>query len=788
MAGNYLRFLKKTLARNPLFSIINIVGLSIGIAACILATFFIKDELSYDRQSKDADRIFRIVTDMVNGAGYAVPEATTPPAIAASLQRNIPEVVASTRLFHSSESSFFVRSEKMKFLERNILHVDSNFFDFFHSKFIQGNPETALQESHSVILTSSSAKRYFANENPIGKTIQIDDFDPGIVTAVVADPPTNMHFTYSLLCLNARFLQRESWDWSAFYTYVKLQKGANIVGVNEKIAAVVKREAGEIKSHFLLQPLTSIHLDSDRKSELMPNSDSSYLYIIGSLGFLILFIACANFVNLSTAQSSLRAKEIGIRKVSGAKRETLIGQFLLESVFISLLAAVVAIVLAWRFLPILNEFSGKSLTFADSWLRVGCWVLIFSVILGILSGLYPAFYISSFRPSLVLKGSKMIQPSGFSLRKTLVISQFAMSIALIVGTIVARRQIDFIQNSRLGFNKENVLVVTVPYYLSDEVKVLKDEWLRIPGVVKVSVTNGVIPDLTWDQPIIAPDSKKEQLLRGIMIDSDYLSCLGIPLIQGSMWTIPRDTGNTGEVILNETAIAQLNLKEPIIGQILDLPKNDKRPKSFLRIRGVVKDFHFSSFRSAIEPLAFIKIRKLASNFAVKIQGSNALVTIKSIEKIWNKNINNWPFQYRFLDETFAKLYKAETNFSKIFFYLTVIAIFTACLGLVGLSTFTTNQRVKEIGIRKVLGSSATQIFRLLLSDFGKLVVIAAFISIPVSGWMMSQWLQRFAYHISIQWWFFVVAGSIALVVALASISFQVVKAALVNPITALREE
>jgi putative ABC transport system permease protein len=788
MIPHFFKTVKRSLSRNRLFSVINVLGLAIGIAACTLATFFIQDELSYDNQTKDAFRIFRIVTDMGNGAGMIISDATTPSAIASSVSLSIPEVEAVTRIFHSNENAFFVRSENAKFLEENLYHVDSNFFNFFPTAFLYGNASTALQNPHSVILTATSAKKYFGNQNPIGKVLQIDDWEPEIVMAVVKDPPSNMHFSYNILCPISRFLQRDSWSWSAFYTYIKLQSGVHLSNVNAKITNLVKKDAPDNKNHFLLQALTSIHLDSDRKSELMPNGDRSYLYIIATLGVLVLFIACVNFVNLSLAQSSLRAKEIGIRKISGAKQKTLLGQFLLESLVISLLAASVALLLSWIALPLLNHLSGKELTFSDHWTTMLGLLLLFSIVLGILAGLYPSLVLASLKPTLVLKGTTTPNSSGFPIRKVLVISQFAMSIALIVGTIVARQQIRFVQNAHLGFTKDNVLTVTAPYFLSSSSKTLKDEWLQIPGVLKVSRTNGIIPELTWDLPVNGTDGETELLLRGIQIDSDYLACLGIPLIAGTNWLSERDSGTITNVILNETAVRQLHIKEPVVGQILIQPALEKRPNSFLRVQGIVRDFHFSSFKSAIEPFAFQKIRKVQSNFVIKIQGTNALPTMKALERVWDRNVDNWPFQYRFMDDSFARLYKTESNFFTIFLYLTLLAIFTACLGLFGLSTFMINQRVKEIGIRKVLGGSVIQIFQMLTGDIAKLVIFAGLIAIPVSGWIMSSWLEQFAYHTIIQWWFFGIAIILALLVAFLSVSYQVIKAAMANPISALREE
>ena len=570
---------------------------------------------------------------------------------------------------------------------------------------------------------------------------------------------------------------------------MKLKPNTNIQVVDKKIREVFKKNQPENKNHFYSQALTSIHLRSNLKWELRPNSDRIYVYIFGVVALFILIIACINYINLTTARSSLRAKEIGVRKVSGATSSSLIGQFLAESVVVALLSAFLAISLAELFLPAINLITQKHLHLLGAPnVNLLASVVIFSIIIGLAAGLYPAFYLSSFEPVKVLKGVALGINARFSLRKALVVVQFAISIALIIGTLVVAQQIRFIQNAKLGLNKDHVIMINDIGYLDrSDRQAVKNGILQIPGVKSAAATDGVVGGQNWTTSLRWKGSANSLLVNFLNIDNDYLQTLNLELKEGRGFSrdFPSDTADA--IILNETAVKQLGVPEPALGQQIVWDETEDTI-IYAKIVGIVKDFHFTSLKNEITPFAFVTDNNRQWYLTVKLEGADMQNTIQQIQSVWEKQVKSRPFQYFFLDETYAKLYKAEQNFKTIFFYITAVAIFIACLGLFGLSAFTIAQRQKEIGIRKVLGASVTRIVGMLSSDFIKLVFIAALIALPIAWWVMHQWLLDFVYRVNIGWWIFVTAISLALVIALATISFQAIKAAVTNPVKALRAE
>ena len=796
MLRSYFKIAFRNLLRYKGFSFINIAGLAIGMACCILVALFIIDELSYDRHHQDSARIFRVVKDFVNDDGTTLPDATTPPAIGAAIQKDIPEIEHVARLMPGWGNKFYVRNGEKRFVEENLYKADSSIFDVFTFTFIKGDPKTALQPPNAIVLTESTAKKYFGSENPIGKTLEVDDWDRQVVTAVIKDVPDNSHFKFDLL-VPLRFRGRDGnpinintiWGWYNYYTYMKLKPNTSIEAVDKKIRDIFKKNQPENKNHFYSQALTSIHLMSNLKWELRPNSDRIYVYIFGVVALFILIIACINYINLTTARSSLRAKEIGVRKVSGAIRSSLIGQFLAESVVVALLSAILAISLAELFLPAINMITQKHLQLLgapNAILLAG--VLIFSLIIGLTAGIYPALYLSSFEPVKVLKGVALGINSRFSLRKVLVVVQFTISIALIIGTLVVAQQIHFIQNAKLGLNKDHVIMINDIGYLNrSDRQAIKNSVLQVPGVKSAAATDGIVGGQNWTTSLRWKGSTNSLLVNFLNIDNDYLQTLNLELKEGRGFSkdFPSDTADA--IILNETAVKQLGVPEPALGQQIVWDESADTI-IYAKIVGIVKDFHFTSLKNEIKPFAFVTDNNRQWYLTVKLQGADMQNTIQQIQSVWEKQVKSRPFQYFFLDETYAKLYKAEQNFKTIFFYITAVAIFIACLGLFGLSAFTIAQRQKEIGIRKVLGASVTGIVRMLSGDFIKLVFIAALIAFPISWWVMHQWLLDFVYRVNIGWWIFVTAISLALVIALATISFQAIKAAIANPVKALRTE
>ena len=808
MIRNFFKIAWRNLLRYKAFSFINIFGLAIGIACCILVSLFILDELSFDKYHKDSDRIYRVVKDFVNDDGSKLPDATTPPAVAIAIQKEIPEIEHTTRVFPGWGAKFYVRYGEKRFIEENLYRADSSIFDVLTFKFLQGDSKTALKDPNAVILTETIAKKYFGNENPIGKTLEINTWDPKQVTAVIKDMPDNSHFKLDLLLPlvfvnnnGSRVDINSDWGWYNFYTYMKLKPQTNIATIDKKIRDVFKKHEPENNNYFYSQAVTGIHLTSNLKWELRPNSDKSYIYIFGTVALFLLLIACINYVNLTTARSSLRAKEIGIRKVSGAVKSSLIRQFLAESILIALLAVLVALLLTQLLLPSINNITGKQLSLipgGDYFILLA--VVVFAIVIGLIAGLYPAIYLSSFEPIKVLKGEKFVGLRGFNLRKILVVTQFAISIALIIGTIIVVQQIRFIQNTKLGLDKDHVIMVNdVGYMNRSEIIKVKNDLLQIPGVKKVAGTDGIVGGQNWTNGMSLKGSENGQLVNFLTIDNDYLDALNIEIKEGRGFSqqflsdtlndgIPGTTERlAGGVILNETAVKDLGIPSPAVGKQIEWG-TDEDTSWYLQVVGVVKDFHFTSMKNQIKPFAFVSNPNRQWYFTIKLDGSNMNQTLGKIKNVWDQNVKARPFQYFFLDDTYSKLYQSEQNFKRIFFYITAIAIFIACLGLFGLSSFITEQRTKEIGIRKVLGASVSGIVSMLSKDFVKLVLIASVIAFPLAWWAMHKWLEDFVYRINIGWWVFVLAAIAALLIALITISFQAIRAAIANPVKSLRTE
>ncbi len=796
MLKNYLITAWRNLLRYKAFSIINILGLSIGIACCILVGLFTLDELSYDEQNKDADRIYRIVKDFVNDNGSKTPDATSPPALATAIKNNIPEAEYVTRLFPRGwGNNFYVRHGEKKFIEENLCHADSSIFDVFTIPFVKGNPKTALNDPNAIVLTESTAKKYFGSENPIGKTLDVDNWPVKVVTGVIKDIPDNAHFKIDILAslksLDQGKRLSQTWGWYSFYTYVKLKPGADITLFDKKVRTLVKKYQPQDKNFFYSQSLSSIHLNSNLQSELRPNSNKSYLYIFGTIALFILLIACINYINLTTARSSLRAKEIGVRKISGALKQALMSQFLAESVVIAVIASIAAIVIAQMLLPAINNICEKKLMlgWSGNYLII-IYVFVFAILIGFLAGIYPALYLSSFSPLMTLKGKI---PTGFknaNLRKILVVAQFTISITLIAGTIIVMQQIDFIRNAKLGLDKDHVIMINdISYLTPDEKNTLKNELLQLPGIKKVATADGLIGGQNWTRMVRYKNAQNSQLINFLNIDEDYIDALNIKLKYGRKFSREYPSDQDDGIILNETAIKELGVPAPFIGQQIVWGENKQTGEvTYSKVIGIVKDFHFASMRNEIQPFAFVTKKSREWILAVKLNGANIQETLAEIKKAWEKNVKSRPFQYTFLDDTYATLYVSDMHFKAIFFYLTFVSIFIACLGLFGFPMFITDQRIREIGIRKVLGASVSEIVRLLSKDLLELVIIASLIAFPLAWWAMNAWLQNFAYRINIGWWVFFLAGILAIAIALATLSFQAIKAAMANPAKSLRTE
>jgi putative ABC transport system permease protein len=789
MIKNYFKMAWRSLLKQKGFSFINIFGLATGMACSLLIFLFVKDETSYDRFHHDAGHIYRVVKDFVNDDGSRLPDATTPPALAPAMQKDIPEVAITTRVFPGWGANFLIKYGDKKISEDKLYRVDSSFFDVFTFPFVHGNAKDAFKEVQSIVLTESSAKRYFGNDNPVGKILQIDRLGNLMVTGVIKDVPHASHFHFDFLISTRKFGGNIDADWGFynFYTYAKLKPNSDITAFSKKVQDVYKRNTTDGTNIFYVQPLTDIHLTSNLKWELEPNSDKLYVYVFTVIGIFILLIAGINYVNLTTAKASVRAKEIGVRKVTGALRSSLIAQFLVESVITCFLAAVLAIIFAQLLLPVANALTLKQLTVIGNPGVLG-YMLVGVLLLGMIAGFFPAIYLSSFKPIAVLKGLKVSEKGTLSLRKTLVVVQFTISIVLIIGVLIISQQMRYLQSAKLGLNKEQVIVVkNADAMTATQRNVFQNTLLQVQEVKKVATSDGVVGGQNWTNSMSVKGSQNSQLVNFLNVSYDFPDVLGIEMKEGRSFSsnFPADTlnngipggpleQNIGSIILNETAVKDLGVTAPAVGKQI-LWDSDADTMYYVTIVGVAKDFHFTSLRNEIKPFAFVNNSKRAANFTIKLSTDNVQSSLAQIENTWKKLLAERAFEYYFLDETYAKLYQSEERFQKVFINLVILGIIIACLGLLGLTTFSAQQRVKEIGVRKVLGASVPHVVALLLA-------------VPVAWWLMNEWLKDFAYRINIEWWIFLVAAVIAIIIAFVTISTQAIKAAISNPVKSLRTE
>ena len=802
MIKNYFKVAWRSLLKYKGFSFINIFGLATGIACSLLIFLFVKDELSYDRYHKNADRVYRVVKDFINDDGSRIPDATSPAALAPAMQREIPEVEGVTRLMPNWGGSWLVEYGNKKLSESKFWRADSNFFDVFTFSFIKGNPKTALKDVKSVVITETIAKKYFGNEDPMGKSLQISCCDGSLsVTGVIKDVPANSHFHFDMLS-SFRQLGNLDANWGRYdyYTYARVKPGTNIPAFTKKIQETYKRNQDENYSVFYVQPLTDIHLNSNLKWELEPNGDKQYVKVFIWVGLFILLIAAINYINLSTAKSSLRTKEVGIRKVSGAVRSSLIRQFLFESLLTCLISSILAILIAQLLLPVVNAITLKQLSVIGNPLTIGFMILA-SLFVGLVAGLFPALYLSSFKPIQVLKGLKLNEGGALTLRRALVVVQFTISSVLIIGALIIAQQMRFIQNAKLGIDKEQVVVLknAGSMSLSDRNAYL-NTIRQIPGVKKAASGSFSMGEGFSTTRLNVKGSDKEIQLNFANVGFDYMDVVGIEMKEGRGFSsaYPADTMNNGipngpldqnigGIVINETAAKEFGLGSPATGKQF-LWGNDGDTSYYVSVIGIMKDFHFTSLKNEIKPFGFICTPRNGFNITAKLSADNIQGTLGRLEKEWKNFRAQRSFDYVFLDDTFSKLYASEARFQKLFISLVVLGILIACLGLLGLATFSAQQRVKEIGVRKVLGASVPHVVALLSKDFLKLVIIALVLAAPVAWYVMNNWLKDFAYRVDIQWWIFLVAAVIAIVIAFLTISTQAIKAAVANPVKSLRTE
>ncbi|MFZ0456514.1 MAG: ABC transporter permease, partial [Ignavibacteriaceae bacterium] len=771
------------------------------IASCIIILLFVNDELSFDKQNENADRIYRIHTTG-KLLGNEINMALSPPPLGKTMVNDFPDVIQYTRLMYNP--NLLLRYNDKIFNETKFFWTDSSLYKIFTIPFIKGNPKTALNQPHSIVLTETSAQKYFGNENPIDKIMNMEDGTPYTVRGVVKDCQANSHFHYDMFASMAslNLENNNQWIYNNFYTYILLKKGASATELQRKLPGFARKYAGpqlqkllgitlnEAKKRgylygFNLQPLTDIHLTSHLDYEIEPNSDIKYVYIFSIVAVFILLIACINFMNLATARSSTRSKEVGIRKVLGSNKFKLINQFITESIIITSFAVVIAVILVEIFLPAFNSFSGKSLhtDYLVNYITLpGLFILI--LLVGFFAGSYPAFYLSSFEPVKVLKGKTNSKRSW--LRSGLVIFQFAVTIILFIATLVVDKQMRFVQEKNLGFDKENVLVIERAWSLGNHAQAFKEDLLQNSNVISSSNTNN-LPGKLFEQTVFKSEDtpmNQQYPLAFMTAGYGFEKTLGLNLSCGRFFS-REISGDPSAIVLNEKAVRTMDLKDPIGKRIL--MQNSNGGKSFTII-GVLKDFHFESLHQRIRPLAIILNTGQTSFLPVRIRSKNIAATISFIRDRWEKYLPLEPFEYYFLDEDFNRLYQAEQKTGEIITAFSFLALLIACLGLLGLTAFTVERKIKEIGIRRVLGASINKIVFMISKEFLKWVLISNFIAWPVAYFFMNKWLQNFAYRIEITWWMFAVAGGIALLVALVTISFQAIKAAAANPVNSLKYE
>jgi len=805
MIKNYFKTAWRNLLKNKVFSFINILGLSIGIAVCFIILLFVQDELSYDSFNVKADRIVRVLFK-ANINGGKISESFVMSPTAQTIKNDYPEVEEATRLRQYGIPKITYGEKHFK--EGSFVYADANIFNVFTIPFLKGDAATALLQPNTVVITTELAKKYFGEEDPIGKTLTFNSFNNALykVTGVIDRIPANAHFHFDMIGSMAGLPEAKESTWmsSNFFTYLVLPKGYDYKKLEAKLPAMVEKYMGpEIMQAmgmsvaqfrtkgnelgFALQPLKNIHLHSETSYEIEPGGDVKYVYIFSAIAIFMLLIAGINFVNLSTASASKRAKEVGVRKVMGSDKVELIKQFLTESVLLTFIALLIAYVMVQLALPVFNDLSGKNLSIG---FRIQPLILFVALglLVGILAGIYPAFFLSSFKPIAVLKGRLSVSTKSTSLRSGLVVFQFFISVSLMIGTMVVYQQMKFIQNKKLGYNKEQLLVIPNSWALGDKEKIFKEQLLKDSRVTNITISGYKPAGPTNSNNSMAyPEGKENQIMKTLQyhVDEQYIPTMGMEMAAGRNFSSAFKTDSTA-VIINEAAEKAFGFSGKAPGQHITWVNGSKGDKMNYQVIGVVKNFHFRSLHETITPL--VMILQPEWGLIIKTKTADIAGLLSTMKQQWNQYTNEEPFEYAFMDELYNETYTAEKKTGTILNIFAILTILVACLGLFGLATFTAGQRTREIGIRKVLGATASQVTNMLTKEFIKLVAIACLLSFPLAWWAMHKWLQDFAYRIQISWWVFVLAAVSALLIALLTISFQSIRAALMNPVKSLKVE
>ncbi len=810
MFKNYFTVAIRNISRQKFYSILNILGLAVGITCSLLIMLYIQTELSYDKFYDNADNIYRLNNE--NDMGGKIDKyCNAPRPISPTMKEIYPEIKSFTRvcgvggLFTHTASLYY---NENAVLTSNIFAVDSTFFDVFSNEFIEGSAAEAFSQQNAIILSESLAKRIFGDEDPYQKTISIENAFDLVVTAVIKDHPGRTHFPYdALIPWIGAYRQGEENVWYGWqvYHYFMLEDGADPADLEAKFPdffeTYMKETYDRINGHstLSLQPIKSIRLHSNLVWEMYPNGDVVYIYVFSIIAVFLLLIACINYMNLATARSARRSREVGLRKVFGSNRSSLIRQFLFESIMMAAGAAAMSLVLAELLLPIFNSITSLNIEInllSDLKYLIG--TLSLGVIIGFIAGIYPAFFLSHFQPVHTLKSETVKGVQGALFRKILIIIQFTISIAMIFGTLIVIKQLMYSKNKDLGFNKEFLMAINIRNQeIEQQMQSFKQELVSHQGVVSAAASFNM-PGTTFNRSPVRAETNEGEIqqmsCQFMQIDFDYLNTMGMELVKGRNFS--RDIENTWfqSVLVNEAAVRKFGWDDPVGKRVIaftDSLGND----NFAEIIGVVKDFHANSMRQEIHPILIwlipdnmqFRYRENLRVF-VRIKSTNYRDTIDYINEIWNRFSPDEPIRYVFVDDQLNQLYLAEEKLIVLFSYFTFITIFIACLGLFGLAAFTAEQRTKEIGVRKVMGSSVIQIIGLLSKDFTKLVLFSCLIACPISYFAMNKWLQNFAYRTNISLWVFLVSGGLALIIALVTVSVQTIKTATANPVESLKYE
>ena len=812
MFRNYILVAVRNLRKRKLFSLINVIGLSVGIACFFLISANLMDEFSYDNFHENTENLYRVALERIypdNVVNYAV----IPSSLGGAMLNDFPEVEDMTRIFMMRQEVVF-RYDDKTYEEDKLFFVEPKFFEIFNIPLLDGNPDQVFSTPNSLVMTRDTALKYFGDEDAVGKSISTPQGE-FLVSGVCENVPKNSHmefdFAASLAVLG--FDRQPNYVSFSMFTYIVLSDGTRPKEIEAKLPALVEHyAAGPIQArsgisykeyiaagngyNYFLQPIRDIHLHSNLTNEIKPNGNITYVYILIAIALFLIVIACINFMNLATAISVTRAREVGIRKIVGSTRRSIIRQFLLESLVLSFVSLVIAGLLIQLVLPVFNNLARKELeiNFISQPLNLVI-LLVVGLVVGIMAGSYPAFVLSSFHPVTVLKGRFSASRKGIRLRNILVIFQFAISIVLISMTLLISRQMDFMLNRDLGFDKDNIIVVERAYSLGPQGEAFKQELSRIPGVVDSAGTNTTISGGFYFGIMFQTEQDSEiKTTRGINVDKDFVKTLNLEILDGRGFA--KEFNDTWSVVINEAAIREFGWDDPVGMRLKRIGDPGERIGDFTVI-GVVKDFHYNSLHEDIDSFALFTLPEgqpqqqqppVYALWNVRIRPENTVATLTAIESTWKKFAPGQPFSSYFMDDMLDDLYQNERISGQIFGIFSMLAIVIACIGLFGLSTYMAEQRTKEIGIRKVLGSTASKIVVLLSKDFARLVAGAFFIAVPLAYFIMYKWLQNFSFRVNIQFWIFLVAGVAALIVAQFTISFQAIKAANSNPADAIRFE